>query len=170
MGTPAAVLWAIIYYYWKEKKVLTPRYSYENKMPLLSRFIDGIFAVVLFGGDNGLSIDAWNKFKEDIDNYDILRRNVEEPLLKVGYLDLTNQLENGHFVTQTYQKPIHLYQYLNPKLAHPRWTIRGMITSMLCIYFLPNNTSCLLDLTQRHRFFVAFLMFHKVFAKYFEVC
>ena len=35
-------------------------------------------------------------------------RNVEEPLLKVDYLDLTIQLENGHFVTQTYQKPINL--------------------------------------------------------------
>ena len=43
MGTPAAVLWAIVYYYWKEKKVLLPRYSSENKMPLLGRFIDDIF-------------------------------------------------------------------------------------------------------------------------------
>ena len=31
-------------------------------------------------------------------------RNVEEPLLKVDYLDLTIQLENGHFVTQSIKK------------------------------------------------------------------
>merc|ERR1712086_1230046 len=139
MGTPAAVLWAIIYYYWREKKVLLPRYSHGNKMPLLCRFIDDIFAVVLFGGDDGLTDDEWNKFKEDVDDYGILRWNVEEPSLKVDYLDLTIQLENGRFVTQTYQKPINLYQYLTPNSAHPRWTIRGMITSMLRVYFYQNT-------------------------------
>ena len=89
-------------------------------MPLLNRFIDDIFAAVLFGGDDQLTADGWNKFKEDIDNYGILRWNVEEPSLKVDYLDLPIQLENGHFVTQTYKKPIILYQYLAPNLAHPR--------------------------------------------------
>ena len=61
MGTPVAVLWAIIYYYCKEKKVLIPRYSHGNKMSLLCRFIDDIFAVVLFGGDDGLTHDEWKK-------------------------------------------------------------------------------------------------------------
>ena len=42
-------------------------------MPLLSRSIDEIFAVVLFGRDDGLNADEWNKFKEDIDDYGILR-------------------------------------------------------------------------------------------------
>ena len=99
--------------------VLIPQYSHGNKMSLLSRFIDDIFAVVLFGGNDGLTNDEWNKFKEDIDGYGILRWNVEELLLMVDYLDLTIQLENGHFVTQTYQKQINLYQYLTPNLAHP---------------------------------------------------
>ena len=68
MCTPVAVLWAIIYYYWKEKKVLIPRYSYENKMTLLKRFIGDIFAVVLFGGDDGLTTDKWDTFKGHIDD------------------------------------------------------------------------------------------------------
>ena len=90
MGTPVAVLWASIYYYWKEKKVLIQRDSYENKLTLLKRFIDDIFAVLLFGGDDGLTANETNTFKEDIDNYGILRWNVEEPSPKVDYLDLTS--------------------------------------------------------------------------------
>ena len=68
-------------------------------------------------------------------------RNVEEPLLKVDYLDLTIQLENGHFVTQTYQKPINLYQYLTPNLAHPRWTIKRNNHKHVSCLFLSKHTS-----------------------------
>ena len=93
MGTPAALFLAIIHYYQKEKKVLLPRYNHGNEMPLLSRFIDDIVAVVLFGGDDGLTNDQRNTFKEDIDNYGILRWDVEELLLKINYLDLTIQLQ-----------------------------------------------------------------------------
>ena len=33
MCMPIAVLWAIIYHYWNEKKVLIPQYSPGNKIP-----------------------------------------------------------------------------------------------------------------------------------------
>ena len=59
------------------------------------------------------------KINGDIDDYGILRCHVEELLLKVDYLDLAIQLDNGHFVSQKYQRPINLYHYLNPNLAHP---------------------------------------------------
>ena len=65
MGTPAAVLWAIVYDYWKEKKVLIPQYSYE-KMQLLKRLIDDIFAVVLFGGDDGFTADEWKNSRKTL--------------------------------------------------------------------------------------------------------
>ena len=56
-------------------------------MPLLSRFIDDMFTVVLFGGSDGLSADGWVQFKEDIDDYGILGCNVEEHSLVVDHLD-----------------------------------------------------------------------------------
>ena len=57
MGTPAAVLWAIIYYWWHEKWVLLPKYG--AKMPLLLRYIDDMFAVVLYGGNDGIITEDW---------------------------------------------------------------------------------------------------------------
>ena len=68
-------------------------------MPLLTRFTDDIFAVVLIGGDYGLSADEWNPFKEDVDNYGTLRWNLDEPSLAVNYLYLAIKFENGHFMT-----------------------------------------------------------------------
>ena len=68
MGTTVAVLLAIRYHSWEDKEVLIPQYSHGNKMSLLSRFIDDIFVVVLFGGDDGLnrnpairSVSSWVK-------------------------------------------------------------------------------------------------------------
>ena len=62
MGTPAAVLWAIIYFHWPETKILIPKYG--EKMPLLTRFFDDIFAVVLVGGEEGLKPNEWTDFKK----------------------------------------------------------------------------------------------------------
>ena len=42
-------------------------------MPLLSRFIDEMFAVVLFGRDDGLTDDGWKFSKESIDDYGVSR-------------------------------------------------------------------------------------------------
>ena len=91
-------------------KVLIPQYSYGNIMPLLSRFTDDNFAVVIFGGDDGLTADecGTNSRKTLTTTYGILRWNLKEVLLKVIYIDLATQLENGHFVTPTYQKLINL--------------------------------------------------------------
>ena len=53
MGTPAAVLWVMIYIYPHEKHTLTP--AFINKIPLLVRYIDDIFLLILYGGDNGFT-------------------------------------------------------------------------------------------------------------------
>ena len=137
MGTPAAVLWAIIYFHWPETKMLIPKYG--EKMPLLTRFIDDIFAVILVGGEDGLTPNEWTDFKKDLNSHGILRWTVREPSMSVDYLDLTITIENGNIVTKTYQKPINLYQYITPNSAHPPWMIKGIITSMLRNYFYQNT-------------------------------
>ena len=108
-------------------------------MPLLVRYVDDIFAAVLVGGDDGFTNDEWTEFKKDIDDFGILRWNVDEPSKSVDFLDLTVEIENGSFVTRTYQKPINLYQYITPNSAHPPWMIKGMVMSMLRNYYRQNS-------------------------------
>ena len=71
MGTPTAVLWAIIYFYPHEKHKLIP--SFDHKMPLLVRYIDDIFLLVLFGGYNGFIPEEWIQFGCMINDYGILK-------------------------------------------------------------------------------------------------
>ena len=137
MGTPAAVLWAIIYFHWPETKMLIPKYG--EKMPLFARFIDDIFIVALIGGEDGLRPSEWNDFKRDLNSHGMLRWTIKEPSMSVDYLDLTVTIENGIIATKTYQKPMNLYQYITPNSAHPPWMIKGVITSMLRNYFHQNT-------------------------------
>ena len=53
MGTPVAVLWAIVYYYPHDKDKLIQYFGY--KMPLFVRYIDDIFLIILFGKNHGLT-------------------------------------------------------------------------------------------------------------------
>ena len=113
MGTPVAVIWAMIYFYWHEKHKLIP--CYGQKIPIMYRFVDDIFGVALVGGEDGFSKNEWDQFKTDIDDFGILRWDVDKPSSSVDFLDLTIKVENGLFTTRMYQKPINIYQYI----THP---------------------------------------------------
>ena len=63
MGTPAAVMWSIIYYWWHEKHTLIPNYG--SKLLLLKRFIDDAVCIVKVGGDDGMSQLELANFKAD---------------------------------------------------------------------------------------------------------
>jgi hypothetical protein len=56
---------------------------------------------------------------------------MNEPSFTINYSDLIIQLENGSFLTKTYEKPINLYQYLTPNSAHPQWMIRDVVAMRL---------------------------------------
>jgi len=146
MGTPAAVMWSIIYYFWHEKEVLIPKYG--NKLRFLKRFIDDLFAVVLIGGDDGMSEAEWSQFKKDLNEWTeaedpdsecILTWECDEPSTSVDFLDLTVEIRDGSFITKTYQKPMNLYQYIPPNSAHPPGMIKGMIYGILRQYYLQNS-------------------------------
>jgi len=137
MGTPVAVIWAMIYFHWHEKHKLIP--SYGTKIPFMVRFVDDIFGVALVGEEDGFSTDEWNKFQTDIDDFGILRWEVNEPSFSVNFLDLTITIEEGAIVSRTYQKPINLFQYISPNSAHPPWMIKGIISSMLNRYYYQNT-------------------------------
>ena len=91
MGTPAALLWAIIYFYPHEKNNII--LSFAQKMPLLVRYIDDIFLLILYGGDDGFTLEEWTQFDNMLNDYRILKCEIGEPSTSVNYLDLTIQLK-----------------------------------------------------------------------------
>ena len=66
MGTQVAVIWATIYFWWHEKHALIPKCW--RMIPLLLRFIDAMFGIVLIG-DN----QKWTEFEKDLSNFEILK-------------------------------------------------------------------------------------------------
>ena len=108
-------------------------------MPVMLRFIDDIYAIVLVGGKDGISMQRWKEFKEDLCNFGILKWDVGNPSLSVNFLDLTVTIEDGTIRSKTYQKPTNLHQYICPNSAHPPWTIKSIISSMLSKYYRQNT-------------------------------
>ena len=100
MGTPAAALWAIIYFYPHEKNNIIP--SFAQKMPLLVRYIINIFLLILYGREGGFTLEEWTQFGNMLSDYGILKWEIGEPSTFVNYLDLTISIENGMLVTKTY--------------------------------------------------------------------
>ena len=98
---------------------------WRKKIPPIKIFVDDIYAIVLVGGEDGLSEEKWEKIKYDIDDFGILKWNVEDPSLSVDFLDLNLTIEDGNIVSKTYQKPLNLYQYIYLKSAHPPWILKG---------------------------------------------
>ena len=87
MGTPMAVTFAAIRFYWHEKHALIP--NYNRKIPLMLCFVDDIVAIALVGEEDGLSTHELDTFKQDIDNVGTLRWKVQDPKLSICFLDLT---------------------------------------------------------------------------------
>jgi len=125
MGTPAAVMRSIIYFWWHEIHVLIPKYG--NKLRFLKRYIDNLFAVFLVGRDDGMSEAEWLEFKNDFDDFGILAWEANKPSTLVDFLDLTVKIKDGSFVSRTFKKPMNLYQYIPPNSAHPPGMIKGTI-------------------------------------------
>ena len=46
-------------------------------MPLLLRYIDDLIGVAIFGGSDGLTINEWNGFKSDMNDFGILKWDIE---------------------------------------------------------------------------------------------
>ena len=103
-------------------------------IPLLLRFIDDMFGIVIIGDSQ-----KWKKFEQDLNNFWILKWELEDPCQQLDYLDVTLTLKDGKISSKSYQKPTSLYQYICPNSAHPPWVIKGVIFSMLKRYHLQNT-------------------------------
>ena len=74
-----------------------------------------------------------------MNDFGILKWDIEEPSENIEYLDLNIGIENRMFTFKTYQKSIKLYQYITPNSAHPPGVIRGVVHSQLLQYFKQNS-------------------------------
>ena len=88
--------------------------------------VDDIYATVLVGGKDGISVEEWEDLKDDINDFGISKWKFEDPSLGVDFLDLTLTIEDSNIVSKPYQKPLSLYQNICPNLAHPPWMLKGM--------------------------------------------
>ena len=88
-------------------------------MPLLVRYIDAIFLLILHGEDDGFTPEEWTQFSNVMNDYGILKWNIGEPSTPVNYLGMAISIENGMLVSKTYQKPTSLYQDITPTSAPP---------------------------------------------------
>ena len=134
MGTSSACMWATLYYGWHENQKILP--TYEPQLLYFKRYQDDIFAVWLVGSTHA---SVWASFKRDLDDFGILRWDIEEPSHSVNYLDITITLKNGAIETKTFQKPRNLYLYLPKTSAHPRGCLKGTIFGLIRRYHSQNT-------------------------------
>lgn len=136
MGTSCACMYATLYYAYHENNKIIPTYS--NRLKYYKRFIDdglGIWVPLNDGHDN----EAWDQFKEDLDDFGQLRWDVNPLSKSVDFLDLTISIVEGRIETKTYQKPLNLYQYIPPQSAHPPGMLRGLVLGNVGRYYIQNT-------------------------------
>jgi hypothetical protein len=135
MGTPVAVIFANLYFGWREKTQIIP--EYHNKLKRLfkhARFIDDVFGIWL-----GPTDGDWEAMKLDYNSFGILKWEFTDPSCQINFLDLTLWIENGKILTKTYQKPNHPYLYIPPHSAHAPGMIKGTIYGLVRKYFQQNS-------------------------------
>ena len=107
MGTSAAVMWATLYYAYHEVHTLLPNHGHN--LLYFIRYIDDILGI----WTGNLTTD-WKAFSEDVNQFGILKWDITDtiPSLSVNFLDMTLSIENGKFVSRTFQKKMNLHLYI----------------------------------------------------------
>ena len=134
MGTPVAVQTATIYYAYHEITVLIPKYG--RHLQYYGRFIDDAT-----GAWNDLDDpEAFDRFCEDVNDFGILRWEVEERCNQIDFLDLTIWInKENRIMTKTFRKPQNIYQYIPKQSAHPPGVGRAIIFGCMRRYRLQNS-------------------------------
>ncbi len=82
---------------------------------------------------------TWDDFASSLNSFGLLCWDIDELSSSIDYLDLTITIHNHRIITRTYQKAMNLYQYLPPHSAHSPSTLKGMINSLMRMYFKQNT-------------------------------
>ena len=131
MGTSAAVMWATLYFGYHEERKLLPKYRLS--LFYFKRFIDDIF--LIWTGTR----EEWNAYCADLNNFGLLKWDIEELATSVNFLDLTLTIEGDRLTTKTYQKAMNLYLYIPPSSAHPESCIKGTVFGLVLRYYQQNT-------------------------------
>jgi hypothetical protein len=133
MGTSCACLYATLYYAFRERTAILPRYSHA--LPYYGRFIDDILGIWIG------TTDEWTAFQADL-SYGDLRWITSELSNEVTFLDLTISINSEQRIeTRTYQKPMNLFLYIPPCSAHPPGVLKSTIFGNLRRFWLQNTTT-----------------------------
>ena len=127
----------MIYFWLNKKHRIVPRH--RRRIPVMNTSVDDIYAIVLVGGEDGLSKEKWDTFRKYINKFSILKWNIEDPSISVDFLDLTLKIEDGTIIYNMYQKPTNVYQYICPNSAHQPLIIGGIVFRMLKRYYHQNT-------------------------------
>ena len=132
MGTSAAVMWATLYFAYHEHHCLLPKYKLQLRY--FKRFIDDLFVIWRWDGE-----ETWSEFCADLNNFGILKWDINRPSMQVDFLDLTITINNGKLETKTFQKALNLYLYLPPSSAHPSNNIKSTVYGLVRRYYAQNT-------------------------------
>ena len=100
------------------------------------RYIDDILGI----WTGNLTTD-WKAFSEDVNQFGILKWDITDviPSLSVNFLDMTLSIENGKFISRTFQKKMNLHLYIPSSSEHPAGCIKGTIFGLIFRYFRQNT-------------------------------
>ena len=131
MGASAAV---IFYYTYHTVHALLPKHG--TNLLYYKPFIDDVFCI----WTGNLTTD-WTAFKEDVNNFGVLKWDIESvtPSSLVNFLDMTLTICNNKIITKTYQKEMNLHLYIPPSSEHPPSCIKGIVYSLVQRYFKQNT-------------------------------
>ena len=138
MGTPCACILATIYYSIHEEYLIS---KYSKHLLYFKRFIDDCFYIWKLNGDTSTSIQIYNNFKQEMNDYGLLRWTHSPLNHKTTFLDLTISYSptKKHLTFQTFQKPENLYLYLTPNSSHPPGVLKSLIFGLLRKYKIQNT-------------------------------
>ena len=131
MGTSSAVMWATLYFAYHEVHCLIPNHG--DRLFYFKRFIDDIFGVWTGTTTQGIT------FCTDVNNFGILRWEIETPTTAVTFLDLSLSITGNKIVSKTFQNPENLFLYLPASSAHPQGCIKGTVYSLINRYYRHNT-------------------------------
>ena len=124
VGTPCACNYATIVFAYYERTSIIPHF--KQNLLLYLRYIDDIFVV---WKDLESDPNAFDRFKNELDNQCNLTWITEDRSYKTNFLDLTIEVDRytNSFTTRTYQKASNLFLYIPAHSAHPPGLIKGLV-------------------------------------------
>ena len=132
MGTISAVKYATLYCALHEEEYIIPKY--KNQLLYFKRYIDDI---IIIWDDSGQY--SWNTLVQDL-KFGILEWEAKAPSYSINFLDLNIKInKKGIIQTKTYEKELHLHNYLPAHSCHPQNVAKGLIIGFFIRYWLQNS-------------------------------